>query len=80
MLFRSLFGTFEAEGERVRYGLTKNVGSFNPVRVAFHEFGAIWRDVRAARTWRERLGYTVGHPGWTPSAAPTSPAANRSIA
>ena len=74
-----LFGTFEAEGERVRYGLTKNVGSFNPVRVAFHEFEAIWRDVRSARTWRERVGYTVGHPGWTPSPAP-SPAAKRSIA
>ena len=69
MLFRS----------RVRYGLTKNVGSFNPVRVAFHEFEAIWRDVRSARTWRERVGYTVGHPGWTPSPAP-SPAAKRSIA
>ncbi|GAA4114983.1 sterol desaturase family protein [Nocardioides fonticola] len=75
-----LFGTFEAEGERVRYGLTKNVDSFNPVRVAFHEWTAIWRDVRSARTWRERLGYTVGHPGWTPSAPAASPAANRSMA
>jgi sterol desaturase/sphingolipid hydroxylase (fatty acid hydroxylase superfamily) len=61
-----LFGTFEPEGERVRYGLTKNIETYNPVRVAFHEFGAIWRDVRAARTWRERLGYAFRGPGWKP--------------
>ena len=43
-----LFGTFEPERERVRYGLTTNIETFNPLRVAFHEYVAIWRDVRAA--------------------------------
>ena len=61
-----LFGTFEPEGERVRYGLTKNIETFNPVRVAYHEFAAIWRDVRRARSWRDRLGYTFRGPGWAP--------------
>ncbi|MFF5012977.1 sterol desaturase family protein [Streptomyces sp. NPDC001165] len=63
-----LFGTFEPEGERVVYGLTKNIGTYNPVRVAFHEFAAVWRDVRAARRWRDRAGYLVGPPGWAPRA------------
>jgi sterol desaturase/sphingolipid hydroxylase (fatty acid hydroxylase superfamily) len=61
-----LFGTFEPEGERVRYGLTTNIETFNPVRVAYHEWAAIARDVRRARGWRERLGYAFGGPGWTP--------------
>ncbi len=61
-----LFGTFEPEGERVRYGLTKNIGTFNPVRVAFHEYGAIWRDVKAAESWRARAGYVLRGPGWQP--------------
>jgi len=61
-----LFGSFEPEGAPVRYGLTTNVGTFNPVRVAFGEFIAIWRDVRAARSWRERLGYAFRGPGWRP--------------
>jgi hypothetical protein len=39
-----LFGTFEPEVEPVRYGLTKNVTTFHPVRVAFHEWIAIARD------------------------------------
>ncbi|WP_431949877.1 sterol desaturase family protein [Nocardia lijiangensis] len=62
-----LFGTFEPEGERVRYGLTKNIATFNPVRVATHEFAAIWRDVRAARSWRARFGHLFRGPGWAPA-------------
>lgn len=61
-----LFGTFEPEVERVRYGLTTNIETFNPLRVATHEFAAIWRDVRASTSWRERLGYMLRGPGWSP--------------
>jgi sterol desaturase/sphingolipid hydroxylase (fatty acid hydroxylase superfamily) len=62
-----LFGTFEPEGERVRYGLTTNIETFNPVKVAFHEYDAIWRDVRRAGRLRDRLGYLLGAPGWRPA-------------
>jgi sterol desaturase/sphingolipid hydroxylase (fatty acid hydroxylase superfamily) len=62
-----LFGTFEPEGERVVYGLTKNINSFNPLRVATHEFAAIWHDVRHAQSWPARLGYTFRGPGWDPN-------------
>ncbi|MFF7751015.1 sterol desaturase family protein [Streptomyces sp. NPDC007971] len=63
-----IFGTFEPEGEQVRYGLTKNIGTYNPVRVAFHEFAAVWQDVCAARCWRDRAGHLLGPPGWKPRA------------
>ena len=43
-----LFGSFEPERERVRYGLTTNIETFNPVRVAFHEYAALARDLRGA--------------------------------
>jgi sterol desaturase/sphingolipid hydroxylase (fatty acid hydroxylase superfamily) len=61
-----LFGTFQGETEPVRYGLTQNLRSFAPTRVAFHEFAAIARDVRAATGWRHRLGYVFRGPGWSP--------------
>jgi sterol desaturase/sphingolipid hydroxylase (fatty acid hydroxylase superfamily) len=67
IIWDRLFRSFEPEGERVVYGLTKNIDTFNPVRVGFHEFAAIWRDVRHASTWRARLGYTFAHPGWSPA-------------
>ncbi|MFE9201439.1 sterol desaturase family protein [Micromonospora sp. NPDC007230] len=62
-----LFGTFEPERAAVRYGLTKNINTYNPLRVATHEFAAIWADARAARTCRDRLGYVFGRPGWQPA-------------
>ncbi|MEU1207415.1 sterol desaturase family protein [Nocardia sp. NPDC005825] len=61
-----LFRTFEPEGERVRYGLTKNIETYNPARVATHEFAAIGRDLRTARDWRTRVGHVFMGPGWAP--------------
>ncbi|MFJ5534843.1 sterol desaturase family protein [Streptomyces sp. NPDC093261] len=63
-----LFRTFEPEGERAVYGLTRNIDTYNPLRVAFHEYAAAWRDVRGARRWRDRAGYLFGPPGWSPRA------------
>ena len=61
-----LFGTFEPEDERVVYGLTHNIKTFNPAKVAFGEFAAIVRDVVSARNWRDALGYAFRGPGWQP--------------
>ena len=66
IIWDRLFGTFAGEGERVIYGLTTNIGTYNVFVVAFGEYAAIWNDVRAATTWRERAGYVFGGPGWTP--------------
>jgi sterol desaturase/sphingolipid hydroxylase (fatty acid hydroxylase superfamily) len=74
-----VFGTYQDETERARYGLTKNISTFQPARVAFHEFAAIARDVRAASSWRDRLGYLFRGPGWAPDgeAAPAVKSSQR---
>ena len=61
-----LFGTWEPEDERVRYGLTKQLRTFNPFRVAFHEYIALARDVRRARGWRLKAQVAFRGPGWSP--------------
>jgi sterol desaturase/sphingolipid hydroxylase (fatty acid hydroxylase superfamily) len=60
-----LFGTFEREQARVRYGLTTDVGTFHPLRIAVHEIAAIARDVARAPTLRAKLGYVLAPPGWS---------------
>ncbi|MCG0289218.1 sterol desaturase family protein [Streptomyces sp. PSAA01] len=65
-----LFGSFVPEIERPVYGLTKNIGTYNPLRVATHEYAAIARDIAAARGWRERAGRVFMGPGWQPGPAP----------
>lgn len=59
-----LFGTFEREDEPVVYGLTKNIHSYNPLRVASHEHADMLRDVADSTTWRDRLSFVVRGPGW----------------
>ena len=61
-----LFGTFEPERAPVAYGLTKNIRSFRPFEIAFHEWRAMFRDVRHARSWRDRLAHLLRPPGWSP--------------
>lgn len=59
-----LFGTFEREDERVVYGLTRNIDTFNPAKVATHEYRDIVRDVAGSTTWRDRLSFVLRGPGW----------------
>src|SRR6201987_4925586 len=48
IIWDKLFGTFVAEDEKekVRYGLTENINSRNPVHVVFHEWKNIFSDLR----------------------------------
>lgn len=65
IIWDKLFGTFEPERKRVEYGLTKNIHTFNPLKIGFHEVGAIARDVARAPTLRAKLGYIFCPPGWS---------------
>ncbi|MGX1807670.1 sterol desaturase family protein [Nocardia sp. NPDC055321] len=66
-----LFGTFAAETEPIRYGLTKDINTDNPLKVNYTELLDLVHDVRTARTWRARLTYVFGPPGWTETPTPT---------
>ncbi len=68
-----LFGSFQPELHRPTYGLTTPVGTHHLVRLQVHEYAAIVRDVRRAPTWRDKLGYVFGPPGWRPETARTTP-------
>jgi sterol desaturase/sphingolipid hydroxylase (fatty acid hydroxylase superfamily) len=64
VIWDRLFGTFEREDETVVYGLTKSIGTYNPLRIATHEFRDIVRDVAHSTTWRDRLSFVLRGPGW----------------
>ena len=70
VIWDRLFGTFEPEGERVRYGLTTTSRRYNPVRVAFHEYQDLWADMRRTRSWRTKLRLAWHGPGWRPAEEP----------
>ena len=66
IIWDRLFGTYAQETHRPTYGLTKNIDSYNPFRLQYIEYARIAHDVRAAQSWRARLGYLFAPPGWTP--------------
>ncbi|MFZ4069376.1 MAG: sterol desaturase family protein [Caulobacterales bacterium] len=68
IIWDRLFGTFvdETKADPPRYGIIANLGTFNPLRIAFHEWAGIARDLAAAKTWRARWGFVFGRPGWSP--------------
>jgi len=57
------FGSFEPEQEECVYGLTTNIDTYNPLKIAFHEWIAIWRDLRRAVNLRAKLTAVFGNPG-----------------
>lgn len=68
IIWDRLFGTFveELPEDMPRYGIVRNIGTFNPVRVAFHEWAGMVRDVFApGLTLRQRLLYMAAPPGWS---------------
>jgi sterol desaturase/sphingolipid hydroxylase (fatty acid hydroxylase superfamily) len=76
-----LFGTFAAEDPRepVRYGITHDLSTFNPLRIAVHELVAVARDVRGAATWRAALGFLFAPPGWSPDGSSLTAAEQRRL-
>ncbi|MDQ2094731.1 sterol desaturase family protein [Rhodalgimonas zhirmunskyi] len=68
IIWDKLFGTYvpELDEEKPQYGIVHNLGTFNPLRVAFHEWIALFRDVlRPGLSLRQRLAYAFAPPGWS---------------
>lgn len=65
-----MFGTFQPELSEIppHYGIVKQLGSFNLLWVAFHEWIGIARDVWNA-PWGSKSGYLWRPPGWSHDAS-----------
>ena len=69
IVWDKLFGTFEPERAPVVYGLTKNIHTYQPARIASHEHRDMLRAVAAAGSWSDRLQHLVRGPSWQPTRA-----------
>lgn len=76
IIWDRIFGSFAAERSPATYGLTKNINTHNPLRVATHEFAAIAGDLTRARRGRDVVGLVLGRPGWQPPTTPSAPSSD----
>jgi len=67
IIWDKMFGTFvpETDDEEIRYGIVKQLGSFNVLWAAFHEWIGIGKDMWSAPTWQDKLNYLIKPPGWS---------------
>jgi len=66
IIWDRLFGTFVPEDrtDPCRYGIVKQIGSFNPLRIAFHEWRAMLVDAWTGAGLTAKLGALFSPPGW----------------
>ena len=73
IIWDKMFGTFVAEdrNEPCQYGIINNLGTYNPFRVAFHEWISLGKDMGKAISQEKSLKHAVkflfAPPGWCPS-------------
>jgi sterol desaturase/sphingolipid hydroxylase (fatty acid hydroxylase superfamily) len=65
IIWDRLFGTFEEEKEKPIYGITSNIHTYNPLRIATHEYGALWKDMKRAPKLIDKVKYIFMPPGWS---------------
>ncbi len=66
IIWDRIFGTFASTEEDPRYGLTIPIGTYNPLRVMFHELGSLGHKMRHAGSPGLALAYAFHRPYWEP--------------
>jgi len=67
MLWDKLFGTYQAEEEKVMYGLLQNIDTSNPISINLYEWKEMFKDIRKAKSFKDKWKYILKPPGWSPS-------------
>ncbi|MFM2401892.1 MAG: hypothetical protein RI950_1409 [Bacteroidota bacterium] len=65
IIWDRMFGSFVSEDKRPNYGLTKQIESYNPAKIAFYEWVQMAKDVWHAKSIKSMFGYVFGPPGWS---------------
>jgi sterol desaturase/sphingolipid hydroxylase (fatty acid hydroxylase superfamily) len=67
IIWDKIFGTFQKEEQHdpIVYGLTKNINTHHPVKMVMHEWQAIASDLKKNCSFKHKLLYLFGPPGWS---------------
>jgi len=65
IIWDRMFGSFRQEEERPTYGLTRNLNTHNPVRIAFATWSELFSRARKSGNLKDAIGYFLRPPGWS---------------
>ncbi|MCB1171701.1 MAG: sterol desaturase family protein, partial [Leptospiraceae bacterium] len=66
IIWDRMFGTYEPEREKINYGITNQLQSFNPLWMTFHYYAQLWRETLATPTLKNKIKLWFAKPGWKP--------------
>jgi len=68
IIWDRLFGTFQEEqdSEACVYGIRSSIKTFSPIKANFHIYMKIAKEVKNARTWKDKLYSPFAKTGWKP--------------
>lgn len=64
IIWDKLFGTFQPELGPVKFGLVKNINTYNPIKTIFHEWSSWVGDLRRSRSLKDLFKFTFRPPGY----------------
>ena len=62
IIWDRMFGTFEPEKAKVKYGLVNNVNTFNPVKITLMGWQSMMQDIKKAKNYKEVFSKIFGPP------------------
>jgi|TARA_Y100000813_G_scaffold186717_1_gene159515 alkylglycerol monooxygenase len=62
IIWDRMFGTFEPEKAKVKYGLVNNVNTFNPMKITFMGWQSMMSDIKKAKNYKEVFSTIFGPP------------------
>ncbi|MES2851004.1 MAG: sterol desaturase family protein [Bacteroidota bacterium] len=65
IIWDRMFGSFQPEEERPTYGLTRNIESFNPAKVALITWGQLLKKAFTSGSFSNGIKYFLKSPGWS---------------
>ena len=65
IIWDKMFGTFQPEIKRPQYGLIHNIDTYNPLKIATHEWFGILKDMKSKNTLFNNIKYIFEPPGWS---------------
>lgn len=67
IIYDKLFGSFEPEREPVKYGLTSDINTFNPLKIAAHEWMNLATEIKHSTSIWQAIKRPFMPPGWQPT-------------
>lgn len=68
IIWDKLFGTYQPIVKEVEpaFGLVSDPDSYNPLVIVSYEYTSLWKDLKKAKSWKEKFKYVFYPPGWSP--------------